>query len=121
MSNATELATKIIHAAVFDVAVKGARMAAVAEAPWLAYPVISQIFDFLLNHFAEWVFTALDNAVAFSIIDIETEAQREAYEEAVSVLRTTLNPLTGVPDADAIAKAEAEFKKRLGDLIRMHP
>lgn len=121
MSKATDLANKIIHAAVYDVALRGAKLAAYAEAPWLKAPIISQIFEYLLGKFADWVYTSLDNAVAFSIIDIETQAQREAYEDAVHELKATLQPLTGAPDAEAIAKAEEEFRKRLSDLIRMHP
>lgn len=121
MSASTDIADKIIHAAVYDVAVQSARAAAIAEAPWIASPVISQIFDLLLGKFADWVFAALDKAVTFAIIDLETEAQRAAYDDAVAAFKLAIQPPTGAPDADAIAKAEAEFKRRLADLIRLRP
>jgi hypothetical protein len=121
MSTSTDLADELIHAAIYDVALRAAKAAAVAEAPWIGWPVFSQMFDFMLNRFADWIYDALDKAVVFAIIDLETEAQRRAYDEAVAAFKQVLSPPTGVPDADAIAKAEAEFKKRLADLIRLHP
>lgn len=121
MSTATDTADAIIHAAIYDVAVTAAKSAAVAEAPWIAYPVISQVFDFLLSRFADWIYGALDKAVVFAIIDLETEAERRAYDEAVAALKQVIQPINGVPDADAITKAQAEFKKHLADLIRLRP
>lgn len=121
MSDATDLADEMIHAAIYDVALKAAKASAVAEAPWLAWPVFSQVFDFLLGRFADWIYDALDKAIVFAIIDLETEAQRRAYDDAVAAFKSALQPATGVPDANVIAQAEAEFKKRLADLIRLHP
>src|ERR1044072_3740741 len=80
VSDATKAADEIIHAAVFDVGENAARALALSEAPWLGWPVISVIFDKLLNRFAGWIYEALDKQVTFVIIDIETEAQRKAYD-----------------------------------------
>lgn len=119
MSNATDAADKIIHVAIYDVALKAAKAAALAEAPWLRFPVISSLFDFMLGKFAGWVYGALDKAVVFAIIDIETQAQRHAYDSAVAEIKAKLAKPNPTPEE--IEKARQELEKRLGDLIGMHP
>lgn len=122
MSAATNTASEIIRAAVYDVAIPAAKAALIAEAPWLKAPVIGAIFNFIFNKIGDKIFDALDKAVVFAIIDIETQAQRKAYDQAVAMLRAALQPLPGkVIDDAKIKKAEEEFKRRLADLVRMRP
>ncbi len=93
MSAATETADKIIHGAIFDVALKAAKGA--------------------------WVYDALDRAVVFAIIDIETEAQRKAYDSAIADVKAMLARPNRTPEE--IEKARVELEKRLADLISIHP
>lgn len=119
MSAATDTADQIIQAAIYNVAVPAAKAAAVAEAPWLGAPVLSQVFDYLLGKFADWIYKALDQAVVFSIIDLQTEAQRKAYDEAVAALKAVVNQPTATPQD--IEKARQDLEKKLADLINLHP
>lgn len=119
MSKATDAADKIIHAAIYDVALMAAEKAAIAEAPFLGLPVIRQVFHYLLMQMADLIYPQLDNMVDFKIIDTEVGHELITYNAAKDRLRMAVLPTQGEPDAAEIENAKADFKKRLADLIHL--
>lgn len=103
----------IIQFAIYDVAVNALQVAAIAELPWLGWPVIKQLFGLLLNTIAGYIYKYLAQAATFEIIDLQTEAEQSAYAAAVGKLQTAIS--TG--DQDATTQGIDEFKKSLGSLI----
>lgn len=104
----------IINFVVFDVAVKAAKTALVAEAPWIGWPVISQISDYLINWFATAFYRQISLFATFVIIDQQASAQSHAYCIAEGKVRKLL--LTG--DQNAINEAVEEYKATLYNLVR---
>ncbi len=121
MSKATEIADRIVKALIYDVVLKGVAAAAVAEAPWLSLPVINQVFMFTLNRMADKIYRELDRTVAFQVIEVETDRQSDAYKKAVDALRAEITKPEEMQDAEAVARAKEEFKKRLATLIHLRP
>lgn len=105
----------IIHGAIMDVAVNGAVRAATAAVPFLGFPVISTLFKWGVNWIAGLLSEQLERAAAFAIIDHQTNAQANAYKEAVEELRKLHSE--SPEDKDAIEKAKKEFKDKLALLI----
>jgi len=121
MSTTTEVADKIVHALVFDVVVEVTAQVLEADAPWLRLPVVNQVFRFTLNGLANRIYKELDRAVVFTVIDVETNSQRAAYQKAADALKTETQKPEGTKDNAAIDAARAEFKKRLANLIHLNP
>lgn len=124
MSTATDTADSIIKYAIYEIALKAAESAAIAQVPWLAMPVVNQIFTLIMGKFADLIFTALDQAVIFSIINIETAEQRQAYDDSVVKLHQVVDVFS-YPSQEArnaaVQDATLEFKNRLANLIRIAP
>ena len=104
----------LIQRLIFDVAVKAAKASAVQQAPWLGFPVFSQLCDFFLNFFGEYIYSALSQGATFTIINSQTTAATIAYHEAVNEVEAAHEN----GDPDAISKAKENFKQTLGRLIR---
>lgn len=112
-NTAASTVESIINAAVFDLALKAAEVAAIAQAPFLGLPVIKTLFEAFLNWVAGVIYKNLSLVATFVVIDIQTAEQKIAYLKAEGELRAA--HLTG--DPDAISKAVVDFKTALASLI----
>lgn len=107
------LADKAIHALIFDVAVKAAEAAIIAEAPFMANPVLNFVDDEVLKYVAGKIYTALALGVTFNIIDAQTSAEAKAASDAAAVLKDALKG----GSQDAIDKASDNFKNAFSHLV----
>ena len=116
--------TQVIHHLVIDVALQAALQAVTAAIPFLGFPVIKTVFFFIATQFSELLYKEIAKIITFEIISLETEAQQKAYEEAAARLKTILTqPSTQTPEEQnaEIEQAKEEFKKKLANLIHLHP
>lgn len=119
-TNATATAfNAIVHAAIFDVVIRAARADAVLNFPWLAWPVVSQLFGLGLSWFGGLVYQAMAAAGTFAIIDEQTSKELADYRKALAELEFIHEGSTSSPmDQATLDLAVANFKAALGKLIR---
>lgn len=110
---ALQTADSIIKFIIFDVVVNAAVAAAQAEVPFLALPIVRNLFSFLVGKVAGLIYTELETNVSFAIIDHQTQAEAAEYEKSKAALYAA--HLKG--EQDAIEKAKADFRASLGKLI----
>lgn len=110
---AAQTADDIIHAAVFDVAVKEAKAAIITQYPGLAIPVVQTLLTMALNWVGTFIYTALARLVTFSIIDLQTGSEKDAYLKAEGALRAA--HLSG--DANALNQAVTDYKAALARIV----
>jgi hypothetical protein len=104
---------KVIQDAIFDVALGAFKTYAVAQLPFLGFPIISGIFSGVLNIIGGYVYTALSQIATFTVIDSQIGSEQAAY--AASVVALTAAHATG--DPAALTAAQAAFKSSLASLI----
>ena len=103
-----------IQVAVFDVALKSFQTYARAQLPWLNFPIISPLFNYLCDKIGTCFYTFLAQIATFSIIDMQTAAEKSAYSQALLALQAAYTK----GDPNAIAQATASTKTALASLIR---
>ncbi len=103
-----------IHAAVFDIALEGYRKEAVALFPWLAFPVISQIFGLFTKSIAERFYQELSKFAVIRVIEAQTDREKADYRSAV----VGLHVAQGSPDPLVREKAEERFRETLRRLVQ---
>ena len=81
--------------------------------PWLRLPIVSWIFDFIVNRFGNAIDQEIQMHLTFLVIDIQTANELKAYQEATELLKKA----NATKDQDAINKAKEEYKKKLADLV----
>lgn len=81
--------------------------------PWLRLPVISQIFDAVVNKYGAMIDQAIQNSATFMVLNIQTSSENNAFKDSVTALKQAQT--TG--DQNAIQKARDDFKKNLGNLV----
>ena len=113
-NHAANLINKILEVAIMDVGVRLAKAAAVAELPFLGWPGISQVFDYLLQKIGRYFYLGGAQFATFNIIDAQIRGELGAVNEVIPELQRAIES----GDPEAIKKAEEEFKKRYADLIR---
>lgn len=104
---------EIIYGAVYGVAVNAFEAFAIYELPFLGLPGIKQLFQLIVDTIAGYIYHYFAQVVTFSIIDLQTTLEKNAYTKAEADLR--LAHLSG--DPHAISAATLEFKKTLASLI----
>jgi len=102
-----------IQIAIFDVALNALKAYAVASLPWLGWPIINQLFNLLTNLIGKYVYTYLAQIATFTVIDMQTAAETQAYAQALNALQAAMT--TG--DQNAIGQATSEVKTALAALI----
>lgn len=112
-NSAAKTVDEIIQVAIYDVAVAAFKAFAVAEAPWLKLPIISQLFSLIVDSFAGSLYKFLAQSATFEIIDLQTDSELNAYTKAEAALRAV--HLTG--NEAAINAAAINFKTTLASLI----
>lgn len=74
----------------------------VAQAPWLAYPIISKIFSWIVNSLANKIDTSIKQHVDVIIIRFQNNALQKKYDDLINQVRTQKE----LTDAE-LAKARA--------------
>lgn len=105
---------KIIHFALFDVALKAAEAAIIVQAPVLGWPVVNSIFNWCMEYAGGFVYQYFAHVMTFQIIDMQVGHEKDNYTKAEAALRAA--HLSG--DPNALAKALADFKAAAVPLIR---
>ena len=103
----------VVHT-IFTVGLTAGKEAIKVQVPFLRLPVISTLFNLLVDYFGDKIDEELRLNMTFFVIDIQVAKERDAFEKA----RDALKLVKETKDQDAINKAREEFKKKLGDLIR---
>lgn len=98
-----------VHSLIFDV-VLGAALNAIGVAiPFFRLPVISTVFNFIVTKIVEVLYDQLARYVAFTLIDIKTNEQKQAYQAAVTELKAAT--------PEELEHAKEKFKATLSALI----
>lgn len=104
--------SEIIKSLVWDVVLRAAIESLLVAVPFLNLPVVRQLVTYFLTKFGDFVYSQLDRYVAFTVIDLQTEHQRQEYEAAVKRLAAS------TPEQLDLAKEQ--FKKTLHELIKLN-
>ncbi len=111
-NRAATIVNKVLEKAI-DLGMRAAKGAAVAAAPWIGWPVISQLTDFFLAQIGKFFYKFLAEHATFIVIDFQTEAEKKAYLESVDRLKLAQQ----AGDEHAIQEARDKFKSDLARLI----
>ena len=106
-----------ISRSVFELAVDSAISAAVVAVPFLATPVVNQIFAFLVRSFMNLFYANVEESVSFAVIDARVNIEDINYKDSVSKLEIAV----AGRDAVEIENARQEFKSHLRSLISLKP
>jgi hypothetical protein len=98
---------------VYNAAVKAVTVEATAAAPWLGLPVVSTIFQYVLNWIAGKIYTVLSEWVEFKVIQLKTDAEKQAYDAAVAQLQAAQTS----GDPNALEQAKTDFSDAFSKLI----
>lgn len=104
----------VIHVLIFDVAEKAAETYARAQVPFLNTPVISQIFSYAMKWLCGFVYVAMSNQATFTVIDLQTDHEKDQYIKAVDELKA----IQKSGDQNAIDEAKRKFREKLAALIK---
>lgn len=108
-------ADKVIHALIFDVAVKAAEAEIITAVPLMGLPVIKQIDEAVLKFVAGKIYEKLSLGATFAIIDTQTNIEAAATNAAVTMLKTAIQ---GGAQSD-IDQATDAFKAAFGKLVHL--
>jgi len=118
MSAATDFAKTGLNV-FLGLAKKAVIAAAVTALPLLGVPVINFVFTWLVG----WVFKQLQPLLEVwlvdTIIDVQVQAEKNAYERAREELRAVLQ--AHIRNPRELENASQDFDRRLADLIRFNP
>lgn len=113
-NQAATIGDKVIHALIFDVAVKAAEAEIVAAVPIMGAPFLKQIDEQVLGFVAQKIYEKISLCATFTIIDAQTSAEAAAANAAANELKAELQK--GTPSE--IAQATEAFKSSFGKLAR---
>jgi hypothetical protein len=99
---------------IFTVGLSAGKEAIKTQLPFLRLPVISTLFNMLVDYFGDKIDEEIRVNMTFFVVDIQTAKEKDEFNKA----RDALKIVKDTKDQDAINKAREEFKKKLGDLIR---
>lgn len=103
-----------IERGAINIGMKAAKIAATAAAPFLGWPVISQLVDYVLNKIGDYFYVWIAEHSTFLIIDMQTEAEKKAYLQSVVDLQKAQTS----GDQNAIDQAHKKLKEDLARLVR---
>jgi len=109
----------VVKKLVFDVILKAAISKIIAAVPFLAWPVINPLFVYIVTKVATRLYEEMETHVQFTLIDLKTKAELEAYNKAVAELKAA--HAAPIIDQKEIENAKQKFKATLGNLIRINP
>lgn len=108
-----DIVDKIIQGLIYDVGVQAVIAYATANFPFLALPIVKQLFEWGIGKLAGALSIKMQNKVAFTIIGFTTDLEKSQYEDQVAALMIA----THGGNSGDIDKATAEFRVALGNLI----
>ncbi len=118
MSIATDTAKALLKAGL-EFASNAVIAAAVTALPILGIPGINQVFKWGVNWVVGKLTPFLENFLTDKIIDIQVNAEKNAFAKARDELQAVLK--THVRDPKELQNASDEFDSRLANLIRIRP
>jgi hypothetical protein len=84
-----------------------------ADAPFLAIPVVKQLFEALLGYLAGKFSSVLQDVGTFTVIDVQVSNEQSAVTRALA----TLNAAKASGDTQAIMTAEQNYANAISSLI----
>lgn len=81
--------------------------------PFLRLPVISQIFNFIVNRYGKMIDEAIQTMATYAVINIQTAHEVSGFNTAKDALKLA----QGGTDDLAKQKAREDFKKKLAALL----
>jgi len=87
--------------------------AAVAEAPWLGWPIISSIVKLVIGRLTSKIYGSLEPPVALAIIKFQNKQEKDAYDASVKAIENARK--TG--NQDAIDKAKQDRNNAIDNII----
>lgn len=118
MSQLTDAIKTGLRAGV-DLAVKAVIASAVTALPLLGVPGINFVFTWVVNWVANQLLPHIETWFVDRAVDIQVNAEKEAYEKAKTELQAVLKK--HVRNPKELQNASDDFDKRLADLIRIRP
>lgn len=103
----------VIHT-IFTVGFVAGREVIKTYFPLLRLPIISQLFDLVIQRYGDMLDQALQNTATYMIINVQTDNERKDFDQAAANLKQA----QAGEDPDARKKAIEDFKKNLGNLVR---
>ena len=103
----------IINKTIYSFAITAFLRAVKVQYPFLNIPVLSQIFDRLILAIANPIFDYLQKIVTFQVINMQTQAELDAYLKAQADLTLALKKGT----KDELQQKQKDFEKAFSDLI----
>lgn len=100
----------------FQVAVEAYIKVIQGYAPFLALPVIGQIFTFAVVQFANGLFTFLADGASGIIIDLRVDKESYDYKKAVANLEQVI---VAQKSEETVKKYDDQFKETLRKLINL--
>jgi hypothetical protein len=123
-NSAAQAVDSALKSIINDVVISAAKAAAVAAAPWLAWPVVSQLFDALLGWIGGYVYTAMAEWSTIGVIDVQTWIEKSDYQTALTQLKAArdeavqnLQAAGKAGDQNAINAAKQKFKDAFQSLV----
>jgi len=113
VNNTANAINNAIQIAILDVALNALRAYAIVQMPWLAWPVVNQIFNLVTGLIGKYFYTYLSQVATFSIIDFQTDIERAAYIKALDQLQVAC----ASGDSSAINQATSSVRSSLANLI----
>jgi len=99
----------------FDVTIEAAIKLAQSYVPFLAAPVIKQLFEFCVKKFMDLIFNASMVQAGNVIIDIKVNREASEYKEAVVSLKEAIRTKT----KEEIEIEKEKFREKLRALISL--
>lgn len=99
----------------FQIAVEAYIKVIQGYAPFLALPVIAQIFTFAVVQFSNGLFTFLADGASGIIIDLRVDKENSDYKKSVSKLEEAIK----TQSPEEIKKQDEQFKETLRKLINL--
>lgn len=103
----------VINKTIYSFAITAFLRAVKVQYPFLNIPVLSQIFDRLITAIANPIFNYLQKIVTFQVINMQTQAELDAYLKAQADLTSAIQKGT----KDELQQKQKDFEKAFSDLI----
>lgn len=98
---------------IVDLGVGSIKAALVVQAPWLGWPVVSNVVDYFLNAFGDRFYIYLAQHETLLVIKFQTKAEKDTYVSAMDEFKTVLPG----GDREAIEAARKKAEDALARLI----
>lgn len=97
-----------------DLGFAALKAAAKVYLPFLNWPVVSQLFDYILGKASDFLYVWFAELSTFTIIDHQTQSEKRAYQQSL----VDLKKAEAQGDQNAIDQAHKKLKEDLARLVR---